>query len=198
MSTRYSIAEQVLLQLKAGYPKQASAIKLDEIMVYCGQVINTLLKQDHITVNLPSGETIPNGVFLTAYDGLVPVPFKGVSKITLPATPVSLPRNMGVYLVCRSIPTGMVTLGTPILGATVISATEIDLYWGSVPHGTNYILERALDAAFTSSLTTIYNGAAILYNNTGLTTATHYYYRLTATAVGYITSGYGLANATTN
>lgn len=101
-TTRYKISEQVMELLKGSNPKSASTVKIESVIEYAGQVINKLFKQEHITVNIPSGESIPQGVMLTYYDGLVPVQYKNVSKITLPATPVALPRNLGVFHVSRT------------------------------------------------------------------------------------------------
>lgn len=102
MTSKYKIAEQVLLLLKGGNIKSATSVELEDIMEVVGQFINTHFKQEHLTINMPSGETIPEGIMLTYYDGLVPVQYKGVSKVTLPVTPISLPRNMGVYHVSRT------------------------------------------------------------------------------------------------
>jgi len=100
--TKYKIAEQILLMLKGGNIKAATTIELEDIMEAVGQYINSHFKQEQLSVNMPSGETIPEGVMLTYYDGLVPVQYKGVSKVTLPVTPISLPRNMGIMHLSRS------------------------------------------------------------------------------------------------
>jgi hypothetical protein len=102
MTSKYKIAEQVLLLLKGGNIKAATSIEMEDIMEAVGQSINTHFKQEHLSVNMPSGETIPEGCMLTYYDGIVPVQYKTVSKITLPATPVALPRNMGIFHVSRT------------------------------------------------------------------------------------------------
>lgn len=83
------------------------------------------------------------------------------------------------------------------LDAMAVSTTEIDLTWTAVPNATNYVLERALDSGFTVSLTTVFNGSALAYNNTGLTAATQYFYRIHAEAAGFTNSPYAYANATT-
>ena len=88
--------------LKGGSVKASTTVEIEDIMESVGQYINAHFKQEHLSVNMPSGETIPEGVMLTYYDGLVPVKYKDVSKVTLPVTPVSLPRNMGVFHISRS------------------------------------------------------------------------------------------------
>lgn len=102
MTTKYKIAEQILLLLTGGNPKAAASVELDDIMLMVGQVINRLFKQEQLTVNMPSGETIPDGIMLATYDELVPVKYKAVSKVTLPVTPVALPRSLGINHVSRS------------------------------------------------------------------------------------------------
>lgn len=82
--------------------KAADSPEIEDIIEAVGQYINAHFKQEQLTVNMPSGETIPEGIMLTYYDGLVPVQYKGVSKVTLPVTPISLPRNMGIMHLSRS------------------------------------------------------------------------------------------------
>lgn len=101
-TTKYKIAEQILLMLKGGNIKASTTVEIEDIVESVGQYINAHFKQEHLTVNLPSGETIPEGVAISVYDNLIPVKYKDVSKITLPVTPVALPRNMGVYHVSKN------------------------------------------------------------------------------------------------
>ena len=103
--------------LKGGSVKASTTVEIEDIMESVGQYINAHFKQEHLSVNMPSGETIPEGVMLAPYGDttpIVPVQYKGVSKITLPVTPVALPRNMGVYHVSRlnDISDGFVPLQT--------------------------------------------------------------------------------------
>lgn len=83
--------------------------------------------------------------------------------------------------------------------ASVISNTQIDLDWDASANADNYVLQRATDAAFTTGLTTVYNGSGTSYSNTGLTSATHYYYRVKAqdTTNVYRDSSYATDDATT-
>lgn len=100
-TTRYKIAQMVLELLKSGHPKTASTPRIENIIESVGQCINKLYKQEHY-VNLQSGETTPEGAMLTYYDNLTPVQYKSVSKLTLPATPMALPRNGGIHHVSRT------------------------------------------------------------------------------------------------
>lgn len=58
--------------------------------------------------------------------------------------------------------------------------TQIQLDWSAVPLATGYIVERATNAGFTTGLSTVYTGPLLTYLNSGLTSGTHYYYRLHA------------------
>lgn len=83
--------------------------------------------------------------------------------------------------------------------ATPYTGPEISLAWDEVGGATNYIIDRALDAGFTSSLTERYNGAytSSFLDTVGLLGATTYYYRIKAQASGLADSAYSYANATT-
>lgn len=95
--TKHYLTEQILRLLKGGDPSVGSRIHPSEIKAAIGQVINTLLKTEYFSQTLPSGETIPEGAVLATYDNVPVVTYKNVSKSTLPAMPVKLFRNMGVF-----------------------------------------------------------------------------------------------------
>jgi len=95
--TKHLIAEQVKRLLKGGDPSVASRVHGAEIKMAIGQVINQLLKVEYFSITLPNGETIPEGAVLATYDNVPVVTYKNVSKSVLPAMPVKLIRNMGVY-----------------------------------------------------------------------------------------------------
>jgi hypothetical protein len=98
MSTKRSLAEQVLRNLTGGNPSAGSRWDLREIEMAIGQNISSKLKVSHFQETMVAGETIPEGLKIAVYDdNIVPVPYKGKSKVTLPAIPVSLPRNMGIF-----------------------------------------------------------------------------------------------------
>jgi hypothetical protein len=101
MSTKYRLAEQVQRILSGGDPSAGSRYDIREIMLVIGQVISKKLQLSHFELTVQAGETIPQGLMLATYgDGdvaLTPEKYKTVSKIKLPASPIHLPRNMGVY-----------------------------------------------------------------------------------------------------
>jgi len=118
--------------------------------------------------------------------------------------------NKGYYMVAKQdmdlesmvVPpvTGVSQLAAPgSFTATPASSTQINLSWNASPNSTNYVVDRATNVGFTTGVTLgIYSGSGTSYNNTGLTASTQYFYRLRATAAGYVDSTYSTANATTS
>ena len=95
---------------------------------------------------------------------------------------------------------GLTQLDTPVLTATVVSDTEIDLDWTNVANESSFKLEWSPNG--TTGWTQI--GGTIAANtlansHTGLTAATQYFYRISAIGDGvtYSDSGYGTDDATT-
>lgn len=74
-------------------------VALYEIRLVCEQVINKLLKAEYFQANIGMGETIPNASSLCTYESIPVVKYKNVSKATLPAYPIKLPLNMGVFMI---------------------------------------------------------------------------------------------------
>ena len=99
MTTKYKIAEQVLLRLKGGRPDMATRTDIRDIIVAAGQVINELIGAQYYKTTLPSGETIPDGITLATYEDIDVTPWKNISRSVLPAIPVQLPRGMGIFSV---------------------------------------------------------------------------------------------------
>lgn len=102
--------------------------------------------------------------------------------------------STGTYWSVDNYGTVLTQLSTPALTATVIGNTEIDLGWTNVANESSYKLEWSPNGS--SSWTQIGGTIAantITYNHTGLTSATHYYYRVSAIGDGvtYSNSGYG-------
>lgn len=73
--------------------------------------------------------------------------------------------------------------------ASGVTTNSMILTWGSVNNATGYVLQRSTSggSAFTTS-TNIFNGSALTFTDTGLTTGTTYYYRVYATAPKYANS----------
>jgi hypothetical protein len=114
MSTLYSISEQVRSKLQGGDPPQAPKFEMEEVKRFVIQAINSLLKTQHLTEEMAGGEQIPDGTILAEYDNVAVESYKNVSRATLPAMPIKLPRNMGVYHVSKTddIINGFIPFGT--------------------------------------------------------------------------------------
>lgn len=81
--------------------------------------------------------------------------------------------------------------------ATPFVGEEIELTWDNDINADTYEIDRALDSAFTMSVTNIYSGAytaSVL--DAPLTAGVTYYYRIKSQASGYDDSDYSYDNAT--
>jgi len=94
--TKYSIADQIMLRLRGGRPDAAKSIDIRDIIIAVGQTANALMKAEYFTT-LSSGETIPDGAIIATYDDIPVYAYRSVSRADLPAMPISLPKNMGVW-----------------------------------------------------------------------------------------------------
>jgi hypothetical protein len=118
--------------------------------------------------------------------------------------------NKGYYLVAKLdmdltgvvVPpvSSLTQLAAPgSFAAAAASDTQINVSWAVVPNATGYVVDRATNVGFTTGVTlAIYSGSGTSYNDTGRTASTQYFYRIRATAAGYVDSNYSTANATTN
>jgi hypothetical protein len=95
-STKRQISEQILRRLSAGNPSVASKVHPLEIDKAVEQVLNGLLRIQHLE-QLQLDETIPAGGMLAFYENIPVVPYRGVSKCTLPVIPITLTKGMGVF-----------------------------------------------------------------------------------------------------
>lgn len=102
MATIYSICESVTSLQEGGDAPTASKFEFNEIKIAVIQVINSMIKSQHLTEEMAGGEQIPDGTILGEYDNVAVESYKGVSRATLPAMPVKLPRNMGVFHVSKT------------------------------------------------------------------------------------------------
>lgn len=89
------------------------------------------------------------------------------------------------------------TVAAPATFTTgTITTSSIILNWAAVSGATNYVVEKASDAAFTDA-TQIYSGTAQTYTDSGLTATTTYYYRVRAQKTNYEDSAYKTLSAAT-
>lgn len=99
MITKGKITDQILRLYSGGSPNDEKEISRDDINLLVTQVINRLLKTEHMAVNMQSGDMFPPHTMVTTYILNV------ISNTTqnpyvhaiLPVMPISLPRNMGIW-----------------------------------------------------------------------------------------------------
>lgn len=96
-TTRYKIAEQIMLIINGGRVGNASKVHINEIKIAVNQVANQALKMEYFQVNIPMQEMIPNGAAIATYENIIVTAYKNVSKSVLPCYPLKLPRGMGVF-----------------------------------------------------------------------------------------------------
>lgn len=102
MATLFSITEGVQKLLEGADPASKKKFAKAEINRYVVQVINGMLKTQHMTEEMAGGETIPEGTVLAEYDNVAVERYKNVSRSTLPVMPIKLPMGMGVFHVSRT------------------------------------------------------------------------------------------------
>lgn len=102
MATIKTLEQQVLRRLSSGDRAVGSSFHPLEIQAAIKQEINSLLKTQYYNETLPTGETIPEGCVLATYEDIEVTQWNGTSKSVLPAIPVKLPRNMGIFHVGKT------------------------------------------------------------------------------------------------
>lgn len=102
MATLYSISEQVMSLIEGGDSPNAAKFEREEVKRFVIQVINGMLKTQHLTEEMAGGEAIPDGTILAEYDNVAVEKYKNAARAELPAMPIKLPRNMGIYHVSRT------------------------------------------------------------------------------------------------
>ncbi len=95
--TIYRLAESCFSLIEGGNPAAASSITFNELKIACGNVINSLLKIEHFSINEKMNEKIPNGSVLGWYENIAVESYNGKSRSILPIKPLKLPRDMGVF-----------------------------------------------------------------------------------------------------
>lgn len=109
--SKYLLSEQLRRMLASGDPASSFMPEPEELKLAIEQAINTLTKAQFFGETLAGGETTPEGCVLAEYEDVAVTTVNGLSECELPAIPVKLPRNMGVYHVgpantpdCQYIP----------------------------------------------------------------------------------------------
>jgi len=145
--TKQYLYETVASLLEGGSPSAGKKFEPRMVQAHLQQAINRKLKTEYVSVTLPSDETIPEGLVLACYNDIPVTPYKGLSRAQLPAMPISLRRNMGVFFVGPAtggnIP--VVTVDDPII--TVESVIGISV----VITGTQQVISGLVAGSTTVS-----------------------------------------------
>jgi hypothetical protein len=99
MTTRYKLEEQITRELKGGNTMGGRFPHKMEVFEAINQSINFLLKGEWFAGMNVDGQRVAEGLCLAFYDGITVESYKNVSRATLPAMPILLPRNLGVYYI---------------------------------------------------------------------------------------------------
>lgn len=98
--TKTYVSDQVLYRLYGGIYDVSSPVQPEDVWKALEQKVNSLFKLRYIDTTLPSGETIPDGAMIATYEGVTVTGLdNGTSKALLPVIPISMLKNMGIYLV---------------------------------------------------------------------------------------------------
>jgi hypothetical protein len=100
MITKGKLTDQILRLYSGGNPSDDKEISREDVNILVGQVINRLLKTDHVSGNMGTGELFPPHTLISTY--IVKVEedkITGLPIAYLPVHPINLPRNMGVWSV---------------------------------------------------------------------------------------------------
>ena len=102
----------------------------------------------------------------------------------------------------RSLSGSTTTLNEiPVTNITIsnISDIQITLSWSDLSSfgATDYLFEKSTTANFSSGVTTVYSGSDLSVVATGLSQATHYYFRLSGSGVNHLAVNYAYSDATT-
>lgn len=92
--TKYLLAERIHRMLN---PNISAKMHINDVMLMVQSVANSILKMEVFKVNMPEGDTIPPNCMIATYENVPVTAYKDVCQSKLPAIPVALPRNMGVY-----------------------------------------------------------------------------------------------------
>jgi len=89
----------VLYKLYGGIPDSGGPIDERDVWDALDHKVNELFKLRHFDTTLPSGETIPENTMIATYENVAVTSVNEWSVSTLPVTPISLPKNVGIFLI---------------------------------------------------------------------------------------------------
>lgn len=95
--TKRLVSDQILMRLYGGFPDVSNPVQPEDIWKATEQIVNQQFRLQQFNINLPSAETIPDGLSIATYEDVDVVSSGSKSKSTLPVIPVSLPKNVGIF-----------------------------------------------------------------------------------------------------
>jgi len=98
--TKKEFSDMILFKLAGGIPDSGFPIDERDIWDALEHKVNEKFKLHQFDATLPSGEYIPENTMIATYEGnTVTSTGDGKSSATLPVIPISLPKNIGIFLV---------------------------------------------------------------------------------------------------
>lgn len=101
--TLYLLAERILRLYYGGDPSDDAGITIEDVKRLIVGQMNVMLKTETISLNKQLGDNAPTNLMLATYEDVPVMSYKGGSRVLLPAIPVSLPQNMGVWWVSLDV-----------------------------------------------------------------------------------------------
>lgn len=99
-TTKARLAEQIRRITSGGYPSSTDRIQDEDIIAAIGTVANRVLKTDVLTTSFNmDGESLPSGAVVATYENIPLGRYGKHAQAKLPAAPMILPENMGVFAV---------------------------------------------------------------------------------------------------
>jgi hypothetical protein len=148
MATIYSLSEQIILKIYGRTSTPSDALQLPDVKMAVVQAANSALKVQYFE-SMKMGERIMNNLVMAEYPKQPLVTYGGKKSICkLPAIPVNLPRNQGIWMVstdpyfeCLGIPMGS---GQQDLLRSADMISNLMGQWAYEPNGLNIITDRDL------------------------------------------------------
>jgi len=135
--TKKYLYEAVSALLEGGDPSSGKKFEPKMLQAYIQQAINRKLKTEYLSVTLPSDETIPDGLVLACYNDILVSTYKNnLSRAILPAMPVSLRKNMGVFFVGPATGGNITPIpvsGSPIVTVSAVVGTSVNITGTALP-----------------------------------------------------------------
>lgn len=151
-TTKHKISEQVMRILKGSDQPMATNLHIKEVKEGIGQVINQLLKVESYNILQEkdfTGDVTPAGLVIATYGNQAVSQYKtNYAKLTLPAAPIRLPKDMGISITGVNDPFTSYIPVPPGLWQMVSEEPLISECLGQVAYE-----RRGLDIIFTTDIT---------------------------------------------